>query len=71
MKIRKLMQVIFMYREYIISAMAIVGFIIILGAVGTSDYMVECGVDYPLAKTTQTMLVGLLLMMPAIIREAL
>lgn len=53
----------------IISILAGLGFIILMGAVGTSDYMTEAGIYYPFMNTVRLMVVGILLMVPAIIRE--
>ena len=40
------------------------GIVLILGAVGTSDYMTEIGQYYPLSETLKTVGVGVLLMLP-------
>lgn len=40
------------------------GIVLIVGAVGTSDYMDEIGQYYPLTETLKTMGVGILLMLP-------
>ena len=40
------------------------GVVLIVGAVGTSDYMAEIGQYYPLIETLKTMGVGILLMLP-------
>lgn len=40
------------------------GIVLIVGAVGTSDYMDEIGQYYPLTETMKTMGVGLILMVP-------
>lgn len=40
------------------------GIVLIVGAVGTSDYMDEIGQYYPLTETLKTMGVGLILMVP-------
>jgi uncharacterized membrane protein len=42
----------------------IFGVVLIVGAVGTSDYMDEIGQYYPLTETMKTMGVGLILMVP-------
>ncbi len=40
------------------------GIVLILGAVGTSDYMTEIGQYYPLSETLKMVGVGVLLMLP-------
>jgi hypothetical protein len=40
------------------------GIVLIVGAVGTSDYMDEIGQYYPLTETLKTMGLGVLLMIP-------
>lgn len=40
------------------------GIVLILGAVGTSDYMTEIGQYYPLSETLKMAGVGVLLMLP-------
>jgi len=47
------------------------GIVLIVGAVGTSDYMDEIGQYYPLTETLKTMGVGLILMVPYWIIRAL
>lgn len=42
----------------------IFGVVLIVGAVGTSDYMDEIGQYYPLTETLKTMGLGVLLMIP-------
>lgn len=53
----------------IITIMAVIGVIIFIGAVGHSDYMSECHKYYPLSSTVKNMLFGMLLIVPAIIRN--
>lgn len=45
--------------------MAVIGFFLMLGAVGTSDYMDEIGVYYPIYKILPQMLIGVTLMLPS------
>lgn len=47
------------------------GIVLIVGAVGTLDYMDEIGQYYPLTETLKTMGVGLILMVPYWIIRAL
>ena len=47
------------------------GIVLIVGAVGTSEYMDEIGQYYPLTETLKTMGVGLILMVPYWIIRAL
>lgn len=47
------------------------GIVLIVGAVGTSDYMDEIGQYYPLTETLKTMGVGLILMVPYWVIRAL
>lgn len=54
-----------------ITISAIIGVIIFIGAVGTSDYMDELGLYYPLIKVVKTFLVGVLMGVPALIREVI
>ncbi len=53
----------------LITALAVVGILTIIGGVGTSDYMVEIGQDYPSSETMKTLLMGALMVLPAIVRE--
>jgi len=47
------------------------GVVLIVGAVGTSDYMDEIGQYYPLVETMKTIGIGLILMVPYWIIRAL
>lgn len=47
------------------------GIVLILGAVGTSDYMTEIGQYYPLSETLKMVGVGILLMLPYWIIKAI
>ena len=53
----------------VLTVLAVVGFFIIMGAVGTMDFMVEQKVNYPMANTIKTVAIGMIMMVPAIIRE--
>lgn len=53
----------------VLTVLAVVGFFIIMGAVGTMDFMVEQKVDYPMVNTIKTVVIGMIMMLPAIIRE--
>ncbi len=55
----------------IISILALVGIFVIIGAVGNVDYMVAIGKDYPLWKTCVTTLIGVIMLIPAVIREVM
>lgn len=55
----------------VVSILAVAGFFIFVGAVGTMDVMVEQKIDYPMIDTIRTLVPGLLLMVPAIIREVI
>ena len=57
--------------DWVVTILAVVGFFIFMGAVGTMDIMVEKKIDYPLLNTIKTALPGLLCMIPAIVREVL
>lgn len=48
----------------ITSFIMVFGIVLILGAVGTSDYMTEIGQYYPLSETLKMVGVGVLLMLP-------
>lgn len=52
-----------------VTALAVLGFFVFIGAVGTMDYMVEIGQDYPLIETVKTICLGCLLILPAVVRE--
>lgn len=54
-----------------ITILAVVGFFVFIGAVGTMDFMVEQRINYPISNTIRTAVPGLLLMLPAIIREVI
>ena len=52
-----------------ITILAIIGFFVIIGGVGTMDYMATIGEHYPLIETLKTMMVGFLFVLPAVVRE--
>ena len=54
-----------------ITIIAVIGFFILVGGVGTMDFMVEQKIDYPMIDTMKTVILGLLMMLPAIIREVI
>lgn len=54
-----------------ITIIAVIGFFILVGGVGTMDFMVEQKIDYPMINTMKTVALGLLMMLPAIIREVI
>lgn len=53
----------------IITVSAIIGFIIIIGAVGHCDYLFEMGSDVSILEFVRTTLVGCIFALPAFIRE--
>lgn len=53
-----------------ITLLAIIGVIVIIGALGNVDYLTTVGKDYNLSVTIKSVVVGILLTVPAIIREA-
>lgn len=55
----------------VITILAVVGFFVFMGAVGTMDFMVEQKIDYPMIDTVKTAIPGLLLMVPSIVREVI
>lgn len=57
--------------DWVVTILAVVGFFIFIGAVGTMDFMVEREVNYPMINTIKTAVPGLLMMLPAIIREVI
>lgn len=54
-----------------ITLLAIAGIFVIIGAVGKMDYMVSTYQPYPLINTVKTLLTGMLMCLPAIVREVL
>lgn len=54
-----------------ITALAVVGVVVFVGAVGTMDYMVEVGKHYSLFNTLRTMFVGGVLCLPAVVRQVM
>jgi len=54
-----------MMKKNISKILAMIGFIILLGAVGKVDYMSEIHQYYPLSKTIIAICVGIILMIPA------
>ena len=52
--------------EEILGFVFVVGFLMMVGSVGTQDYMSEIGQTYPWTKTIATALIGLLLMVPLV-----
>lgn len=57
--------------NWVVSILAVAGFFILLGGVGTMDFMVESKINYPMLDTIKTVVPGLLMMLPAIIREVI
>ena len=57
--------------NYFITMLAIVGVFVIIGSAGTLDYMVSIGKEYPLWKTVLTALAGVIMILPAVIREVM
>lgn len=55
--------------NFVITSLAVIGILTIIGSVGTADYMVEIGQDYPMSETMKTMLIGVLMVLPAVVRE--
>ena len=55
--------------NWLVTLLAIIGMFIIIGAVGTMDYMVTIGKEYPMCETVKTSMVGIIMIAPAIIRE--
>ena len=49
--------------------LAVVGFVIVMGGIGTMDFMVERGVDYPLINSIKTVGIGMLMMIPSGVKE--
>lgn len=52
-----------------LTIIAIVGFFVLIGSVGKMDFMLEKGIDYPLINTIKSSVIGILMILPAIIRE--
>lgn len=52
-----------------LTIIAIVGFFVLIGSVGKMDFMLEKGIDYPLISTIKSSVIGILMILPAIIRE--
>jgi len=50
--------------EQVLGFLFVVGFLMMVGSVGTQDYMSEIGQTYPWTKTIATALIGILLMVP-------
>ena len=48
----------------IAGALVLIGFLIMAGGAGTSDYFCEIGEYYPISETIKTCVAGLLLMLP-------
>lgn len=57
--------------HYLISMLAVVGIVVVLGAVGSSDYAVEVVTDLPLWSTVKMLLLGVSFMTPAFLREVM
>ena len=53
--------------ETVLKVLAVAGIIIFIGGVGTMDYMVTVGKHYPLMYTLLTLLIGFILVIPAIL----
>lgn len=57
--------------NWVVTILAVAGFFILVGGIGTMDFMVEQKVVYPMVNTIKTVIPGLLMMLPAIIREVI
>lgn len=53
--------------NWIFGIMAFIGFILIIGAVGASDYAVEMGIYEPITAHMKEIVIGIVLMIPGII----
>ena len=53
--------------NWIFGIMVFIGFILIIGAVGASDYAVEMHIYEPITAHRKEMVIGVILMMPEII----
>lgn len=56
-------------KRVIINVLACVGLFLFMGAIGTSDYMVEVGEYYPLSETIKLLIIAFILEIPIIVRE--
>lgn len=54
------------YLKKLINLMAIVGFVVVFGTAGHSDYMIAVGEYYPFNELFKTLLIGVALMLPSI-----
>ncbi len=54
--------------DYIFATLGCFGFLIVFGAVGHMDYMVEIGMDCSIAETIKTASIGFLMIVPMVIR---
>lgn len=54
--------------DYVFAGLAVLGFFIIFGAIGTVDYYAEVGQYYPIGHMLKYSLLGLSLIIPAVIR---
>lgn len=52
--------------EQVLGFVFMIGLLMMVGSVGTQDYMSEIGQNYPWIKTITTALIGLLLMVPLV-----
>ena len=52
--------------EQVLGFVFMIGFLMMVGSVGTQDYMSEIGQTYPWTKTIATALIGILLMVPLV-----
>ena len=57
--------------NWLITLLAVFGVIMFVGAVGKMDYMVEVGMDYPIIETIKTIGIGILMVIPAVVREVM
>ena len=53
--------------NWIFGIMAFIGFILIIGAVGASDYAVEMGIYEPITAHMKEIVIGIVMMTPGII----
>ena len=54
--------------KYLTYGLAVAGIITVVGAVGTMDYMLSIGEDYPIMETIKTIVFGVIMIIPSYVR---
>lgn len=57
--------------DRIITVLACVGILLLIGSAGNADYATEVGEHYPLIDSVKLIVAGIIMLLPAILREVI